>query len=48
MEEILICPKCNAKNNYHFVMYYGDTCFSCNFDIKTYVREGYYNFQTGV
>lgn len=43
MEEILICPKCNIENNYHFVMYYGDACFNCDFDIRTYINKGFYN-----
>lgn len=43
MDNICICPKCGAINNHGFVMYYGDECFNCNFDIKTYINNGLYN-----
>lgn len=43
--QILICPECNAENNYHFVMYYGDACFNCDFNIRTYVKKGLYNVE---
>jgi hypothetical protein len=42
IKTVLICPECHAENNHHFVMYYGDACFNCDFDIKTYVNKGLY------
>jgi len=33
------CPKCGAKNNRVFVMYYGDKCYRCDFDIKSYINS---------
>lgn len=41
--EVLICPECGEKNNHGFVMYYGDFCFNCDFDIRKYVNDGLYD-----
>ena len=38
-----ICPKCGSINNHCFVMYYGDLCFECDFDIKKYINDGLYS-----
>lgn len=38
----VICPECSTENNHHFVMYYGDACAKCDFDIKTYINKGLY------
>jgi len=27
------CPKCGAKNIFHFISYYDDKCFNCDYDI---------------
>lgn len=40
--ETLLCPECHAENNHHFVMYYGDACFNCDFDIRTCINKGLY------
>ena len=37
MKEVIECPVCHKINNYHFVMYYGDSCFNCDYDIKGYL-----------
>lgn len=42
MEEkdyIIECPNCGTENNRCFVMYYGDLCLDCDFDIKEYFNE---------
>ena len=36
---VLVCPKCGAINNRDFVMYYGDGCCNCDYDIKTYINS---------
>lgn len=36
---ILKCPECGAENNWHFVMYYGDECFNCDFDIREHIKK---------
>jgi len=33
------CPKCGAVNVFHFVSYYGDECFNCDYDIRTHIRN---------
>lgn len=35
----MTCPKCGAMNNWGFVMYYGDSCFNCDFDIREHMRK---------
>jgi hypothetical protein len=42
LDEIIECPRCGGENNWHFVMYYGDECFSCNYDIRVHVRNKSY------
>jgi len=37
MKETIECPICHKINNYCFVMYYGDPCFNCDYDIKEYL-----------
>ena len=43
MNKTVICPNCGDINNHHFVMYYGDACKKCDFDIKSYINKGLYN-----
>ncbi len=41
--EIIKCPRCGEINNWHFVVYYGDTCHECDYDIRTHVNnKGYF------
>ena len=43
MDNICICPECGTINNHNFVMYYGDACLKCDFDIKKYINDGLYD-----
>jgi hypothetical protein len=36
---VIVCPKCDSENHRPFVMYYGDCCFNCDFDIRTYINN---------
>ena len=34
------CPNCGCEENIRiFIMYYGDLCLECDFDIREYYRE---------
>jgi hypothetical protein len=38
-EGYIECPNCGAENIKVFIMYYGDLCLECDFDIREYFRE---------
>jgi len=42
LDETVTCPKCGGINNWYFVMYYGDECFKCDYNIRTHIRNKSY------
>ncbi len=39
LDDTIVCPKCGEINNRHFVIYYGDTCHECSYDIRTHINN---------
>ena len=37
LDDTVTCPKCGEINNWYFIMYYGDTCHECSYDIRTHM-----------
>jgi len=38
-EGCIECPNCGTENIRIFIMYYGDLCLDCDFNIKEYYEE---------